>query len=65
MQRITAFTDCNSESIVVRLPYEMIVQIIQLLPVSPEQEELTERVKVAAHRSNKLTEMLKSAGLYL
>jgi hypothetical protein len=65
MQKITAFTDCNSESIVVRLPYEMIVQIIQLLPVSPEQEELTERVKVAAHRSNKLTEMLKSAGLYL
>lgn len=65
MQRITAFTDCNSESIVVRLPYEMIVQIIQLLPVSPEQEELTERVKVAAHRSNKLTEMLKSVGVYL
>lgn len=65
MQRITAFTDCNSESIVVRLPYEMIIQIIQLLPVSPEQEELTERVKVAAHRSNKLTEMLKSVGVYL
>lgn len=65
MQRITAFADCNSESIVVRLPYEMIVHIIQLLPVSPEQEELTERVKVAAHRSNKLTEMLKSAGVYL
>ena len=65
MQRITAFADCNSESIVVRLPYEMIVQIIQLLPVSPEQEELVERVRVAAHRSNKLTEMLKSAGVYL
>lgn len=65
MQRITAFTDCNSESIVVRLPYEMIVQIIQLLPVSSEQNELTERVRVAAHRSNKLTEMLKSAGVYL
>lgn len=65
MQKITAFTDCNSESIVVRLPYEMIVQIIQLLPVSPEQEELTERVKVAAHRSNKLTEMLKSVGVFL
>ena len=33
---ISAFTDCNSESIVIRVPYEMIVEILWLLPDSPE-----------------------------
>ena len=40
-------------------------EYIDVKGMSTQQEELTERVKVAAHRSNKLTEMLKSAGLYL
>ena len=57
MQRITAFTDCNSESIVIRMPYSLIVEILQNCD-SPERDELLEKVKIAAHRSNKLTQML-------
>lgn len=57
MQKITAFTDCNSESIVIRMPYSLIVEILQNCH-SPECDELMEKVKVAAHRSNKLTQML-------
>lgn len=57
MQKITAFTDCNSESIVIRMPYSLIVKILQNCD-SPEHDELLEKVKIAAHRSNKLTKML-------
>ena len=57
MQQITAFTDCNSESIVVRMPYSLIVEILQNCH-SLECDELMKKVKVAAHRSNKLTQML-------
>lgn len=57
MQRITAFTDCNSESIVIRMPYSLIVEILQNCS-SSERGELLEKVKIAAHRSNKLTQML-------
>lgn len=57
MQKITAFTDCDSESIVIRMPYSLIVEILQNCN-SPERDELLEKVKMAAHRSNKLTQML-------
>ena len=57
MQQITAFTDCNSESIVIRMPYSLIVEILQNCD-SPERGELLEKVKIAAHRSNKLTQLL-------
>lgn len=57
MQKITAFTDCNSESIVIRMPYSLIVEILQNCH-SSERDELMEKVKIAAHRSNILTQML-------
>lgn len=57
MQKITAFTDCNSESIVIRMPYSLIVEILQNCH-SSERDELIKKVKIAAHRSNKLTQML-------
>ena len=58
VMRITAFTDCDSESIVVRMPYEMIVEVLWLLPNSPDRDELLQKVRIAARRSNKLTKML-------
>ena len=57
MQRITAFTDCNSESIVIRMPYSLIVEILQNRNLS-ERDELMEKVRIAAYRSSKLTQML-------
>ena len=57
MERITAFTDCNSESIVIRMPYSMIVEILQNCDFS-ERDELLEKVRWASSRSSKLTKML-------
>lgn len=56
---ITAFTDCDSNSIVIRMPYEMAVDILRYLPTSKGGGELLEKVKRAASRSNKLTKMLR------
>lgn len=57
MERITAFTDCNSESIVIRMPYNMIIEILQNCNFS-ERDELLEKVRWASRRSSKLTHML-------
>ena len=57
MERITAFTDCNSESIVIRMPYNMIVEILQNCNFS-EHDKLLEKVRWASSRSSKLTKML-------
>lgn len=58
-REITAFTDCGSKSIVVRVPYEMIVKILKYLPHDKDYEALLNKVKKAAQRSNKLNELLK------
>lgn len=58
-REITAFTDCGSKSIVVRVPYEMIVKILKYLPQDNDYEALLSRVEKAAQRSNKLNELLK------
>ena len=57
MERITAFTDCNSESIVIRMPYNMIVEILQNCNFS-ERDELLEKVRWASSRSSNLKHML-------
>lgn len=57
MERITAFTDCNSESIVIRMPYNMIVEILQNCNFS-ERDELLKKVRWASYRNSKLTHML-------
>ena len=57
MERITAFTDCKSESIVIRMPYNMIVEILQNCDLS-ERDELLKKVRRASSRSGKLTHML-------
>ena len=57
MERITAFTDCNSESIIIRMPYNMIIEILQNCNLS-ERDKLLEKVRRASSRSSKLTHML-------
>lgn len=57
MERITAFTDCNSESIVIRMPYNMIIEILQNCNLS-DCDKLLEKVRGASYRSSKLTHML-------
>ena len=62
--RISAFADCNSESVVLRLPYELAVIMIKNCPPSEEREEILYWLKIAARHSKKLTEHLSSEGLF-
>lgn len=64
MQGITAFTDCDSNSLVLRLPYELVIEILKSLPNVEGRDELFEKVRRAATRSNKLTVLLKEYDEY-
>lgn len=57
---ITAFTDCDSKSIVLRVPYELAVDMIIYLPPSENRDELTEKIRRASYRSSVLSNMLKN-----
>lgn len=57
MKNVSAFVDCDSESIVVRLPYSYIVHILSLL--DSNYADLREEVLRASQRSNKLTKLIK------
>lgn len=59
MQGITAFTDCDSSSLVLRIPYELVIEILKSLPNVEGRDEFLKKVKRAATRSNKLTALLK------
>lgn len=61
--RISAFVDCDSESIVVRMPYELIVEVLCTLPKSEDKNELVRWVTTASSRSNKLSKLLRKEGL--
>ena len=60
--RISAFVDCDSESIVVRMPYEMIVEVLCTLSETEDKNELMKRVTIASKRSNKLSKLLRKVG---
>ena len=61
--RISAFVDCDSESIVVRMPYELIVEVLCTLSESEDKNELVHRVNIASKRSNKLSKLLRKVGI--
>ena len=61
MMKISAFTDCDSQSIVLRVPYEMVVDMLLTLPDTDDKEELKQRVITASARSKKLRELLEGA----
>lgn len=51
--KISAFADCNSETVVIRIPYELAVTLIKNCPPTEEREELIRWMKIAATRSKK------------
>lgn len=57
----TAFTDCASETIVIRIPYEFCVALIKNAPDTAEKEILL--TKIRRCRSNKLKRLLEEHGL--
>ena len=59
MMKISAFVDCNSESIVLRVPYAMAVDMLLTLPDTEDKNELKQRIITASARSNKLRDLLE------
>lgn len=59
--KISAFADCNSESVVLRLPYEIAVSMVKNLSDSDEKEEIIHWLRMAASRSKKFSKLLDEA----
>lgn len=59
--KMSAFVDCNSESIVLRVPYALAVAMLKDCAASTDKTELIAKVKVAATRSRKLSALLDAA----
>ena len=57
--KMSAFADCDSNSIVLRVPYELAVAMLKHLPRSEEKTKLMTLVTRAAQRSKLLSRLLK------
>ena len=57
--KITAFADCGSQSIILRLPYELAADMLIHCPPSKDKEELQQKMLIAARKSKTLTALLK------
>ena len=58
MTRISAFADCASESIVLRIPYKLLADMLKNCPPSENLTELMKWLNVAKARSSKLQKIL-------
>lgn len=55
--KISCFADCGSESLVMRVPYDVAASMIEHMPDSVYKDELIRRARIASRRSK----LLKSA----
>lgn len=52
--RLSAFVDCDSQSIIMRVPYSLAADMLKHCPSSPDKDELLKRVEIAARKSKSL-----------
>lgn len=60
-QNMSCFVDCDSTSCVIRVPYELAVDMIWHLPKSEYRDRLLKVMRRASKRSNKFAGMLNKA----
>lgn len=60
---ISSFADCGSNTVSIRIPNRMLVDILVSLPESDEKEELVRVVQFSARRCKELAEKLKENNL--
>nr|DAE83040.1 MAG TPA: hypothetical protein [Caudoviricetes sp.] len=53
--KTSVFTDCASDTIVVRAPYKNMIDAIKNMEDSKIKEELLDKMRVATRRSKKMT----------
>lgn len=58
MSKISCFADCGECSLVMRVPYELAVKIINYLPDDDDKAELLDKMKIASRRSKVFHSML-------
>ena len=54
MIQTSVFTDCASDTIVLRAPYKNIIDMVKEMEDSPIKEELLEKLSVAVRRAKKM-----------
>jgi len=55
---ISCFADCGSKSLVLRMPYDLAVELLKNLPDSKRKNELKEKMEWASRRSHEFAELL-------
>lgn len=58
MSKISCFADCGESSLVIRVPYSLAIKLLNGLPEGRDREELSNKMKIAARRSNVFSRML-------
>lgn len=56
---MSCFADCGSECLVMRVPYQVAVKMLEGLPNGADKDELRKRMEIAARRSKKFTKHLR------
>ena len=59
LRKYAAISDCNSQSILLRMPFELAATMLMNCPDCKEKAELMKYVEYAAGRSKKFAEALK------
>jgi len=60
MDNISAFADCSSNTVSIRIPSEFVVEILNSLEDSVYKQELLKKLEFSARRCKSLAEALKN-----
>mgnify|MGYP003548986955 CR=1 FL=1 len=60
MDNISAFADCSSNTVSIRIPSEFVVEILNSLEDSEYKQELLKKLEFSARRCKSLAEALKN-----
>ena len=63
LENISSFADCGDNFVSIRIPAEMLVEILKVMPESEGKKVLLQKVGFSARRCKSLAEELKKSGL--
>lgn len=63
IENISSFADCGNDYVSIRVPVELLVDILKSLPESEGKAELVKKVGFSARRCKSLAEQLKNNNL--
>ena len=59
---ISVYTDCGDNTVTLRIPFEMLEDILKYLPDSPQKQELITWTRISSSRSKKLRGIINKYG---